>query len=279
MYVLAALFALGKFGLNFGIDFTGGSLLEATYASSTPAVTDIAAAIQKAGIDAHPQVEPSATSSVIIRTQSLTQTQHDALLKTLSFGGTKHVTENSFNDIGPTIGQELRSKAWIAILIVVLAITAFVAYVFRGVSEPIRSWNYGVITIVALFHDVLMPAGIFAALGYQVDSLFVIALLATLGLSVNDTIVVFDRIRENLRLKVSKDFAETVGKSLRQTVGRSINTSLTIMIVLIALYMIGPASTQHFALAMALGLFFGTYSSIFLASPLLVVLERRNHRK
>jgi len=160
--------------------------------------------------------------------------------------------------------------------------------VFRKVSQPVSSWKYGLVAIIALAHDIIIPAGIFAFLGsrfieFQIDVLFVMALLAILGFSVNDTIVVFDRIRENLRMnreyRERREFDETVGDSLKQTYSRSLNTSITTLIVLVALYLIGGASTQQFALVLAIGVVAGTYSSIFLASPLLVSLERWGNKR
>ena len=177
--------------------------------------------------------------------------------------------------IGPSIGAELRSKAWIAMITVSLAIIIFIAYAFRHASAKVSSWKYGTIAIVALVHDIIIPTGLVALLGMEVSSLFVIALLAILGLSVNDTIVVFDRVRENIKLKISRDFSEIVGKSLEQTFVRSINTSLTTLFVVGTLYVLGPESTKDFALVLAAGLAIGTYSSIFLASPLLVEAEKK----
>ncbi|MCK5342413.1 MAG: protein translocase subunit SecF, partial [Candidatus Heimdallarchaeota archaeon] len=160
-----------------------------------------------------------------------------------------------------------------------LAIIIFIAYAFRHASEKVSSWKYGMIAIVALVHDIIIPTGLVAILGMEVSSLFVIALLAILGLSVNDTIVVFDRVRENIKLKVSRDFSEIVGKSLEQTFVRSINTSLTTLFVVGALFFLGPESTKDFALVLATGLAVGTYSSIFLASPLLVEAEKREREQ
>ena len=173
-------------------------------------------------------------------------------------------------------------KAFLSIGLVILAIVLFITFAFRKVSEPVSSWKYGVITIVALLHDVIIPTGIFAALGhflgYEIDTLFVTALLVILGFSVHDTIVVFDRVRENLRRsresRVETPFQEIVGKSIRQTFNRSINTSLTTLLALAALYFLGSDATRHFSLALLIGITAGTFSSIFLASPLLVTVER-----
>jgi preprotein translocase subunit SecF len=159
-----------------------------------------------------------------------------------------------------------------------VAIILFVAYAFRKVSHPVSSWKYGFVVIVALIHDIIIPTGVFALLGYlygvEVDTLFIVALLTTLGLSVSDTIVVFDRIRENIIAKKNKSFPDLVGESLSQTFGRSINTSVVVLLMVLSLVFFGPESTRLFSIVLAIGMFFGTYSSIFLASPLLVIVEK-----
>jgi preprotein translocase subunit SecF len=193
------------------------------------------------------------------------------------------VEEKSFNSIGPSIGAELRRKAIVSLSAVILAIILFIAYAFRKVSKPVSSWKYGIIAIVTLLHDVAIPVGFFTLLSHyshvEVDTLFVVAVLTILGLSVSDTIVVFDRVRENIKNRLSDNFPETVGKSLEQVYTRSINTSLTVILVLLALVFFGPASTKYFAMMLAAGMFFGTYSSIFLASPLLVWVQEWQDRK
>ncbi len=183
------------------------------------------------------------------------------------------------NTIGPVAGAELKSKAYKAIAVVVIMIVLFVTFAFRGVSKPVSSWKYGLATIIALAHDVIIPAGVFVFLGHyfgtEIDLLFVTGLLAILGYSVHDTIVVFDRVRENLKTSPSSEsFADTVGKSVSQTFGRSINTSLTIFITLLALYLVGSPATKDFALLLMVGVIVGTYSSIFVASPLLVTFQK-----
>jgi preprotein translocase subunit SecF len=191
--------------------------------------------------------------------------------------------EKSFDSIGPSVGKELTSKAIMAIILVSLAIICFIAFAFRKVSKPVSSWKYGIIAVITLFHDVAIPVGVFTLLshfqGVEVDTLFVVAVLTILGLSVSDTIVVFDRIRENLRNRVSTSFDETVGRSLEQSYVRSICTSLTVILVLLSLFFFGPSSTKYFALMLTAGMFFGTYSSIFLASPLLVLVEEWQVKK
>jgi preprotein translocase subunit SecF len=284
--VLAVL-SIMKWGLTLGIDLTGGSLLEVVYPEGRPSIelvreqTDTFA--ERIGAEesiGEVRVQPFGDNGLVLRTRDLTPTQKDELVQTLSELGT--VEEKQFNSVGPSIGKELMAKAWWAIGLVILSIILFVAFAFRHVSKPVSSWKYGVVVIVTLLHDILLPTGLFAYLGYaqgaEVDVLFIVALLTILGISVNDTIVVFDRIRENLRLNTEKkhheSFAHIVARSTMQTLARSINTSITVIIVLVALFYYGPASTKDFALTLIVGMVAGTYSSIFLASPLLVLIEK-----
>lgn len=300
LLVAGSLAALFFFGIRFGIDFTGGSLLEVEYAtlsvqtspanasdtpavltSSRPEIGEVKDALSKAGFS-EATVQPTGEAGYILRTKSLSETEHAAMLGALSLGGEKHPIEKRFTSIGPVIGHELRAKAWVSIVAVLIAIVLFVAFAFRKVSIPVSSSKYGLITIVALVHDVIVPTGALALLGHfygvEADVLFVTALLTILGFSVHDTIVVFDRVRENLKLKVSENFSEVVGISLRQTFVRSMNTSLTVVLVLAALLRFGPASTHNFSLILLIGIIAGTYSSVFLASPLLVLVEERQRQ-
>jgi preprotein translocase subunit SecF len=218
-----------------------------------------------------------------VKSRDISETEHTVLLDTLSEGGKFKMEEKSFNSIGPSIGRELTQKAIVAIILVSLGIVLFIAYAFRKVSLPVSSWKYGFIAIVTLLHDVLIPVGLFAIFshfyGAELDTLFVVAILTVLGLSVSDTIVIFDRIRENLKAKISESFADTVGKSIEQSYQRSINTSLTVILVLIALVFFGPSTTKYFALMLTAGMFFGTYSSIFLSSTLLVWVKEQQDKK
>ncbi|MBI2636687.1 MAG: protein translocase subunit SecF [Parcubacteria group bacterium] len=198
---------------------------------------------------------------------------------TITIGGKAVVTEDRFESVGPVIGQELARKSIYAMVAVIVAIVLYIAWAFRKVSEPVSSWKYGVSAIVALVHDVAIPTGVFAVLGrfagIEVDILFITALLTILGFSVNDTIVVFDRTRENLaRDHHRHDFDWIVNQSVNETMRRSVYTSLTVFLVLAAIYFYGGESVKNFALALGIGVVFGTYSSIFLASPLLVAWEK-----
>jgi preprotein translocase subunit SecF len=278
-----AVAALGVWGLKPSIDLVGGSLLQVTYPDGRPTVEQLQSAIEPLGVG-EVRIQPAGQSGYILRQRDLTETEHQAVVSAL--GKLRTVHEDEYTSIGPSLGAELLTKAWIAIVLVVLLIIAFIAFAFRGVSKPVASWKYGVIAIVTLAHDILVPTGLFALLGYthgaEVDALFIVGLLTILGISINDTIVIFDRIRENLRLNEEhhrhEGFDHVVGKSIRQTIARSINTSLTVVIVLASLYFVGPIATQNFALTLIVGMVAGTYSSIFLAAPLLVVWERLQKR-
>ncbi len=223
----------------------------------------------------------SSGEGFIIRTKEISQTQKDSIMQGLSLGGKYFPTEKTFSTIGPVLGKEALQKAWISIILVLLAIVLFIAFAFRKVSEPVSSWIYGLVTVLALLHDVVVPTGVFALLGhfygFEVDTLFVTALLVILGFSVHDTIVVFDRVRENLHknedYKNKKNFETIVGESINETFIRSINTSLTTLLAILVLYIFGPETIKHFSLALLIGIFIGTYSSIFIGSTLLVTIN------
>ena len=274
-----ALYGISTYGLKLGIDFKGGSIIEAEY-SATPNIDAVKASLTNIDLGEY-SIRPTGETGVILRTRSLSDVERVALLADL-VGGDTGASIKRFDSVGPILGEELRAKSAKAIFFVILAIVLFITFAFRGVSKPVSSWKYGLVAIVALLHDVIVPTGVFAFLGYyqgvEIDSLFVTALLVVLGFSVHDTIVVFDRTRENLhknhREKSKKTFAEIVGISVSQTFARSINTSLTTLIALAVLYVYGPEATQHFSLALLIGIAAGTYSSIFIGSPLLVTLEK-----
>ena len=293
LLVVSSIFIISVFGLNFGIDFKGGSILEVAYLNEDHlAVEDLKINLQELNLGNLTVQETTfndrqgGVSGIILRTKDLTELERESIISVISQNDQYQIEEKRYNSIGPVIGEELKGKALWAILVVVLAIILFVAFAFRKVTEvansdnKVSSWKYGFAAIIALVHDILIPTGVFALLGhyfitYQIDSVFVMALLAILGFSVNDTIVVFDRIRENLGIAKKEIFSETVGKSLKQTITRSINTSLTTLTVLLALYFWGGEATKQFALILSIGVVVGTYSSIFLASPLLTLFQKR----
>jgi preprotein translocase subunit SecF len=250
-----------------------------TYPEGRPPVEQLQQLTEKLNVG-EVRIQPSGTNSYILRQRDLTPQEKNQLEVVL--GALGPMKEDQFTTVGPTLGAELLRKAWIALGLVMLCIILFIAFAFRHVSKPVASWKYGVVAIVTLLHDVLIPAGLFAFLGFydgaEVDSLFIVALLTILGISINDTIVVFDRVRENLRLNEERHkheaFESVVSRSIVQTLSRSINTSLTVVIVLLSLFLFGPLATRDFALTLIVGMIAGTYSSIFLAAPLLVVWEK-----
>lgn len=283
--VLASWIVIGYYGLNLGTDFKGGSILELVYTGPRPDISILRQEVGALNLG-QASIQPAGERGVLLRLTTINATQKEALLGALSSNGTRPLEEKRFSSIGPVIGQELARRGLIALIVVALLIIAYIAFVFRKVSHStggVSSWKYGAIAVLALVHDVSIPTGIFAVLGHyygtEIDALFLTALLTILGLSVNDTIVVFDRIRENLQHRISPNFAETVGQSLKETFARSLITSLAVIFVLLAIYFYGGSTTRDFALVMSLGMFFGTYSSIFIAAPLLVTWQGRRGAK
>lgn len=286
--VIVSIVFIFSFGLKLGIDFKGGALLEVNYPAGRPEISLLENDVKNLNLGQfliQPTGDSGSSLGYLIKTRDLTEPEHEMLSQSLSIGGKYPVTEKGFTSIGPSVGSELARKAILSIIFVIIAIILFITYAFRKVSRPVASWKYGVITITTLLHDIIIPTGIFALMahytGAEVDTLFVLALLTILGLSVHDKIVVFDRIRENLHLHTGdkKDFREIVGRSTSQTIVRSINITLTIIGVLIPLYLFGPETTKNFALILTIGLFFGIYSSLFFASPLLVWIEEWQAKK
>lgn len=274
---VAGLVSTLYYGLKLSIDFTGGSLLEVEYKEVRPDITILQNNVESLGIGSI-ALQPAGDKGLIVRTKDLTEDAHQQLLTKLNLGNKDSLIEKRFDSIGPVIGSELKSKSLMGIALVAIMIILYIAFAFRKVSQPVSSFYFGLFAVVALIHDLTIPTGIFAALGHfkgiEIDILFVTALLTVLGFSVHDTIVVYDRTRENLRKGVAKTFEETVGVSLNQTIVRSVTTSLTVILVLAALFFYGGTTTKYFSLALIIGVTFGTYSSIFLASPLLVTIYK-----
>ncbi len=367
LLVAISIFVIALFGLNLGIDFTGGSLMEisvdkrvSTDAQEIGKILTEIEVIQDADSDENSEGQDNTSKSkpllenvrvqktgelgYLLRFRDVSQQEHEQIMSKLNFelskqlpkdetkdadssadasediteavessiqatdsegnpidiqlepvegvvaqssvitiGGEIVVNELRFESIGPVIGEELKQKAIYAIITVIIAIVFYIAWAFRKVSDPVSSWKYGVTAIIALMHDVIIPTGVFAILGYaagiEMDILFVTALLTIIGFSVNDTIVVFDRTRENLsRDHHRHEFEWIVNKSVNETIRRSIYTSLTTFVVLLSIYLFGGASISNFVLALMIGVVVGTYSSIFLASPLLVAWFKRSQR-
>lgn len=286
LITLAALISIWKPGFHLGIDFVGGSIVEVSYPGERPEKTLVEKSVTDAGFS-NVLIQSVGTDRYVVRSKDLQESQKVTLLKALSLNDTAPLKEGRSSVVGPVVGNELKQKAYIAISVVLLLIVLFVTFAFRKVSEPVPSWKYGLATILALAHDVIVPAGAFIVFAYyrggDIDMLFVSALLAILGFSVHDTIVVFDRVREHLRINKERgvrneSFEHTVGKSISETYGRSINTSLTIFVVLVVLYIYGPISTQNFTFTLIAGIIAGTYSSICIAAPFLVTLEKLQNK-
>ena len=275
LFVLS-LVALIVFGLKPGIDFTGGSLLELSFSETRPPVSDVEKLLAPLKLG-KTIIQPSGDRGLILKMRFISEREHQSLLigfrASYELGANK-VLEDSFETIGPAVSEQLRSRAVSTVISVMLAILLFVAYAFRRVSRPVKSWNYGMAALVALIHDVVITVGAFTLmskfLGVEADIPFVVAVLTVLGYSVNDTIVVFDRIRENLIKRPHPTFAGTVNAAINETFVRSINTSMTVLLVLTALFFFGGVTIHYFALTLIVGIFIGTYSSIFVASPVLV---------
>jgi len=282
-YVISAILMIGSivavsvWGLNLGIDFKGGAALEVEYSKTVPTQDVIQAELTPLNVGA--TVRPIGSNGYFIKTRSVTDPERQAMVDVLSKEDGFSVKQ--FSSIGPVLGAEAARKSLVSIALVLLCIVLFVTFAFRHVSKPVASWKYGLITVFALLHDVFVPVGVFAFLGHfqgvEVDTLFVTALLVVLGFSVHDTIVVFDRVRENLRVahdqNEKKPFENIVGESINQTFVRSINTSLTTLLALVVLFIFGGEATHMFSLALIIGIAAGTYSSIFIGSPLLVTVE------
>lgn len=282
MMVVASLFAIVNFGFNLGVDFTGGSLWQLKIQNTD---VDTVKNFFEEKLDAEvSNISYDASSETYsVTLNQITDEKKQADLAELKTRFTDGVEDIEFLAISPSVSDEIKQKALLAIVFVMIGISLYIAFVFRKVSRPISSWKYGVITLITLIHDVIIPAGVFAILSkyfsIAMDTNFIVAMLVVMGFSVHDTIVVFDRIRENLLKSRSKHLGEIVSTSINETLKRSINTSLTLIIVMLALYLLGPASLKFFILAMLIGTTVGTYSSIFVASPLLVVWQKFSRAK
>jgi preprotein translocase subunit SecF len=298
-------------GLNLGIDFTGGSLLEVKFVGERPGIEAVEASLAKIEVKSL-TVQATDQNGMILRFQNTDEAKHQEVMtklrelvvpvktdkvkaaqpkieadknikveavpvgQSLGTAGAA-VEELRFESAGPSIGRQLRSNAITSLIIIALLIIAYIAWTFRKVSRPVAAWKYGMAGVIAIFHDVVIVVGAFSLLGHlygiEVGTPFVAALLTIFGYSINDTIVVFDRIRENLP-KSHQNFEGTVNFSVNQTIKRSAYSSATVLLTLLAVILYGGESIKYFALALFIGIFFGAYSSIFLASPLLVLFEK-----
>src|SRR3989338_810896 len=319
---MTSIILLFVYGLKPGLDFTGGTLLEVEFTSTRPEVTAVQEALVPQNLGSI-VVQPVGEQGLILKTRFVSEEEHQQILGVLRGLTTANTTspdtatgakpdiqieatagsnvtvniedatanenarpeviEKRLETIGPVISAELRSRAIQTGIWVSLAIIAYIAYSFRKVSRPVQSWKYGLVAVVALFHNVMLTLGVFILLGkyhgVEIDIPLVVALLTILGASVNDTIVVFDRIREKLIRHSGRNFAETVNIAINETIGRSINISLAIVLTLTALIFYGGDSIHYFSLALLIGIIVGTYSSIFVASPLLVAWEEQRLKR
>jgi preprotein translocase subunit SecF len=275
--VLVSTFALIFYGLEWGIDFKGGSILELEYDQERPSVSETRESLNNLNLKDF-RVQVSGERGVIIRMEDISEDTHSQIISEFEKKGS--FEELKFEKIGPVIGRELRQKTVVVAIVSIIAILLYITVAFGRVSRPVASWQYGVASLVALSHDIFIPLGIFAFLGefygVQMTIPVITALLIVLGYSINDTVVVFDRVRENLIKDKKSDFKDIVDKSLNETLLRSLNTSLTTLFVLFSILFFGGETLKYFSLALISGLVLGTYSSLFLASPLLVAwLERK----
>ena len=280
LLVLASIVLLVSYGLNLGVDFKGGSVVEIEFQEGRPTIDDIKLVLTEAGLT-EVAANNTGDSGIMLRTKELSEPEHQNILSVIrnNFPG---VEEKKFDSIGPVIGDELKRKSVTATILVLLAVIVYIAIAFRKLSRTLSPWIMGVAAITALLHDVLIPLGVFAVLGrfygIEISAIFVAAVLTILGYSVADTVVVFDRVRENIVRgssgSVVESFPAIVHKSILQTLTRSLNTTFTTLLSLFAIYFFGGESIKYFALALIIGIFLGAYSSIFVASPLLVWWSR-----
>ena len=271
---LLSLVSLMTWGLKYNIDFTGGTLMEVKFANSLPANQDVNDALGSLNLKSLTIQASTGNNSMLIRYASEDDKTNDDVWSALS-AKYPDSTQLSVDFTNSSVSSELKSKSLNAIGLAIVTIMIYIAWAFRKVSRPVESWKYGAGAVIALAHDVLITAGVFSVLGHfygiEVGIPFIAALLTILGFSVHDTIVVYDRTRENLLKGSNKTpFPEVVNKSLNETLVRSINTSMTVIITLLCIYLFGGESIKYFALALLVGVTFGTYSSIFVASALLV---------
>lgn len=280
--IAICLLAILIFGFRLSIEFTGGSKLEIESASTQKIDDNIIRNSFKSENIEVVSIQRNSDKNVVVRTNTISDDQKNKILA--RFNESKvNVKEVSFDTLGPTIGGEARSNAIKAVGIAIVAITLYIAFAFRKVSKPVSSWKFGISAIVALAHDVVVVLGVFALagqlLGIEIDTLFITAILTIMGFSVHDTIVVFDRIRENLIKNVhNESFEMVVNRSFNETLARSLNTSITVVLVLLALLLFGGESIRWFIIAFLVGMIVGTYSSIFIASAILVEWYHANQK-
>lgn len=274
--ILVSLLSLVFLGLKLGIDFTGGTLIELEFSSlrlSGQEIQERLADLELGNIN----IQTTGDQGVILKLKEINENTHQLILQKLSYP-----EEKRFESIGPLIGEELKIKALWAIGVALVAIILYIAWAFRKVSRPVASWQYGLVAIIALFHDIFITLGFFSILTHfkeiEMGLPFVAAFLTILGYSVNNSIVIFDRARENLLKTNWTDFSQIINQSINQSITRCLNTSLTTLLVLLAIFFLGGQSIKYFSLALVTGIIIGTYSSIFITGPLLVIWQTKRFR-
>lgn len=278
--LIAGIISLSVYGLKLGIDFKGGTVTEIEFSKPVEVnkIKDVLTAEKLSNF----QLQTTGERGVLIKTEALSKETHEQITKQLK-EKVGDFEEKRFESIGPTVGQELKKSAFYQLGLVSLGIILYIAYAFRKVAKPITPWQFGWAAIIALLHDLLVVLGIFSLIshfkGFEIDSMFVTAMLTVLGFSIHDTIVVFDRIRENLKTHAGQSIEFVVNHSITQTLVRSLNTSLTVLFVLLAMLLFGGETIRYFVLALFIGVATGTYSSIFVASPIVVLWHNWRTKK
>lgn len=280
--IILSILSIFIWKLNFGIDFSGGSIIELSSSGIAGQIETIKSESIGVGITID-SASSSGNDKIILRTKNLSTDEHQKLISAITKVN-PGATESSYQTIGPVVSHDISNKAIWAVVVASLAIIMFVAYAFRKVPKPASSWRFGVTAVAALIHDLIVTTGFVSVVGHyysfmQVDALFITALLTVMGFSVHDTIVVFDRLRENMVRHPGSDIETLANDSILQTISRSINTSLTTIMVLLALFLIGGSSISHFVLILIAGITFGTYSSIFIATMLLISWQKAIERR
>lgn len=271
LLIFGSIVSLVVFGLKPGIDFTGGSILELEFKTGRPSNPEIQKKLADLNLGEF-YIQPSEEKGVVLRLSKITEESHQQILEKLGYP--EELEEKRFESIGPVIGKELKEKTKIVVVLALLAIVLYIALAFRRISRPVSSWQYGIASLFCLGHDILIPLGILSVLGkfygIQITIPVVCALLTVVGYAINNVVVVYDRIRENLLRSTKLEFAEITNRSISQTLTRQINTSLTTLFPLFFIFFLAGETLKYFSLTLILGITAGTYSSIFLAGPILV---------
>lgn len=278
LLTILSIISIFTWKLNLSIDFRGGSNIEISLPNAEENLNKIREIGRESGLKID-SVRTSDNNKVIIRTDDLSTNEHSLFIENLKSEFSDKVAEENYQTVGPVVSRDLTNKTIRSVVIASIAIILYIAYAFRRIPKPASSWRFGLAAVAALIHDLIITTGFVSIVGHfyswmQVDALFITALLTIMGFSVHDTIVIFDRLRENLIRKPESDIETLTNDSIIQTLSRSINTSLTTILVLTALFLIGGESIRHFVLILIAGITFGTYSSIFIASNILVVWSK-----